>query len=73
MSIYNNVFIISDWTTLSVYETEFVHDIIESDDDHYEDEDDSNGRIRTSYVHDQSHHIKGLALHVKLIYVLPSC
>ena len=37
---------LSDWSTLSVYSyhSELVHDIIESDDDKYDDEDDSNGK-----------------------------
>ena len=38
--------LLSDWSTLSVYSyhSELVHDIIESDDDKYDDEDDSNGK-----------------------------
>lgn len=34
----------SDWSSLSVYEPELVHDIIDSEEEVYEDEDDSNGR-----------------------------
>lgn len=34
----------SDWSSLSVYEPELVHDIIDSEEEVYEDEDDSNGK-----------------------------
>lgn len=34
----------SDWSSLSVYEPELVHDIIDSEEEVYEDEDDSNGQ-----------------------------
>ena len=35
----------SDWSSLSVYEPELVHDIIDSEEEEvYEDEDDSNGK-----------------------------
>ena len=34
----------SDWSSLSVYTPELVHDILDQDDHLYDDEDDSNGR-----------------------------
>ena len=40
--------LVSDWSTLSAHsnEVELVHDIIDSsDDEHYDDEDDSNGLL----------------------------
>ena len=37
----------SDWSSLSVYESEFVHDIIE-DEEVVDDEDDSNGMMPIS-------------------------
>ena len=40
-----SIILCSDWNTLSryCYEPELVHDIIDSDEEYYEDEDDSNG------------------------------
>ena len=38
------VYTCSDWSSLSVYEPELVHDIID-DEGTWEDEDDSNGTI----------------------------
>ena len=35
----------SDWRSLSVFESELVHDIIDDEEETYEDEDDSNGTV----------------------------
>lgn len=37
------IFYFSDWSSLSLYESELVHDIIESEEEVLDDEDDSNG------------------------------
>jgi len=39
----------SDWSSLSVYTPELVHDILDQDDYLYDDEDDSNGRQVAPY------------------------
>lgn len=36
-------FYFSDWNSLSLYESELVHNIIESEEEVLDDEDDSNG------------------------------
>ena len=43
LAIISDMIFCSDWNSLSVFESELVHDIIDSEEEAFEDEDDSNG------------------------------